>query len=87
MSRPRAATSVATSRSAVPAAQPPHDPVALLLAHAAVQRLGAVAAAVQRLGELVDLVAGAAEDDAPRSGASTSSTRPSAAGLCARGTM
>ena len=63
MSRPRAATSVATSRSAVPAAQPAHHPVALLLAHAAVQRLGPVAAAVQRLGELVDLLAGAAEDD------------------------
>ena len=44
-------------------AQPAHHPVALLLAHAAVQRLGAVAAAVERLGELVDLVAGAAEDD------------------------
>ena len=47
-------------------AQPPHHPVALLLGHAAVQRLGAVAAAVQRLGELVDLGARAAEDDRRR---------------------
>ena len=44
-------------------AHPAHDPVAALLVEAAVQRLGAVAAAVERLGELVDLVAGAAEDD------------------------
>ena len=49
-----------------PAAQPRHHPVALLLAHAAVQRLGAVAAAVERLGELVDLLPGAAEDDRGR---------------------
>jgi predicted Zn-dependent protease len=48
------------------AAQPVHHPVALLLAHAAVQRLGPVAAAVERLGELVDLVAGAAEHDRRR---------------------
>ena len=81
MSSPRAATSVATSRSARAAAQPAHHPVALLLAHAAVQRLGPVAAAVQGLGELVDLVAGAAEHDGGASGASTSSTRPSAAGF------
>ena len=34
-----------------------------MLVHSAVQRLGPVAAAVQRLGQLVDLVPGAAEDD------------------------
>ena len=45
------------------AAQPGHDPVALLLVHSAVQRLGAIATAVQRLGELVHLVPGTAEDD------------------------
>ncbi len=39
-----------------------HDPVPLLLGHAAVEGLGPVPAAVQRLGQLVDLVAGAAED-------------------------
>ena len=44
-------------------AEPAHDPVALLLVHAAVERLGAVAAAVERLGELVDLPAGLAEHD------------------------
>src|SRR5207244_7050158 len=44
-------------------AQPSHHPVALLLVHAAVQRFGAVAAAVQRLGELVDLDARATEHD------------------------
>ena len=63
MSSPRAATSVATSSSIVPACSRPIERVALLLGHAAVQRLGAVAAAVERLGELVDLVARAAEDD------------------------
>ena len=68
------------------AAQASHDPVALVLAHAAVQRLGAVAAPVQGLGDLVDLFAGTAEDDR-RGGASTSRIRPSAAGLCARATM
>ena len=40
-----------------------HHPVALRLVHAAVERLGAVAAAVHRLGELVDLGAGAAEHE------------------------
>ena len=44
-------------------AEAAHHAVALLLRHAAVQRLGAVAAAVERLGELVDLAAGAAEDE------------------------
>ena len=34
-----------------PAAEPAHHPVALLLAHAAVQRLGAIAAAVEGLGQ------------------------------------
>jgi hypothetical protein len=67
-SRPRAATSVAISRSAVPSRRRGHDPVALLLAHAAVQALGAVAAAVQRLGQLVDLDAGAAEHDGAAGG-------------------
>src|SRR4051794_1154655 len=45
------------------AAEPSHHAIALLLAHPTVQRLGAVAAPVQRLGELVDLLAGAAEHD------------------------
>jgi hypothetical protein len=40
-----------------------HHPVALFLAHATVQCFGAIAAAVHRLGELIDLVAGAAEHD------------------------
>ena len=43
-----------------------HHAVALLLRQAAVQRLGAIAAAVQRLGELVDLGARAAEHDRRR---------------------
>ena len=47
----------------MPRAQAAHDPVALLLVHAAVERLGPVAAAVERLGELVDLAAGPAEHD------------------------
>ena len=45
------------------APQPVHDAVALLLAHPTVQGLGPVPATVHRLGELVDLGAGAAEDD------------------------
>ncbi len=44
-------------------AQAAHHPVALLLGHAAVQRLGPVAAAVQGLGERVHLLPCAAEDD------------------------
>ncbi len=40
-----------------------HHPVALWLIHAAVQRLGAIAATVHRLGQLVDLGACAAEDE------------------------
>ena len=40
-----------------------HHAIALLLRHPAVQGLGAVAARVERLGQLVDLVAAAAEDD------------------------
>ena len=40
-----------------------HHPVALALVHAAVQRLGAVAAPVHRLGELVDLGARPAEHE------------------------
>ena len=47
----------------MPRAQAGHDPVALLLVHAAVEGLGPVAAAVERLGELVDLAAGLAEHD------------------------
>lgn len=42
---------------------PAHHPVSLLLAHAAMQRLGAVAATVHRLGQLIHLVAGATEHD------------------------
>ena len=45
------------------AAEPVHHPVAVILVHPAVQRLGPVAAAVERLGQLVDLVPGAAEHD------------------------
>ena len=44
-------------------AQAAHHAVALRLVHAAVQCLGAVAAGVHRLGELVDLGAGAAEHE------------------------
>jgi hypothetical protein len=46
-----------------PPADAAHHAVALLLAHPAVQGLRPVAAAVERLGERVDLLAGAAEDD------------------------
>ncbi len=38
-----------------------HDPVALLLGHAAVQGFGSIAAAVERLGQVVDLVPSATE--------------------------
>ena len=44
-------------------AQPAHHAVALGLVHAAVQRLGAVAAPVHRLGQQVDLEARPAEDE------------------------
>ncbi len=44
-------------------AQPAHDSISLHLIHAAVERLGAVAATVHRHGELVDLTARAAEHD------------------------
>ena len=47
----------------MPPRQPAHDPVALLLVHSAVQRLGPEAPAVQGLGDLVHLVPGPAEDD------------------------
>ena len=47
-------------------AHPPHDTVALLLAHAAVERFGAIAATVERLGQLVDFGAGPAEHDGRR---------------------
>jgi hypothetical protein len=76
---------VATSSSAVPRAQAGHHPVALLLVHAAVQRLGPVAAAVERLGELVDLAAGR-QNTMAASGDSTSRMRPSAAALWLRAT-
>jgi hypothetical protein len=49
-----------------PAAQPAHDAVALGLVHATVQRFGAVAAPVQGLGELLNLVPGAAKDQRSR---------------------
>jgi hypothetical protein len=48
------------------AAQPAHDAIALGLVHATVQRFGAVATPVQGLGELLDLVPGAAEDQRSR---------------------
>ena len=50
----------------VPAAKRLHHPVALLLDHPAVQRLGPVAAAIEPVGQLVDLATGAAEDDRRR---------------------
>ena len=49
--------------SAFSRAEQLHHAIALLLHHAAVQRLRAVAVRVQRVGELVDLEARAAEDD------------------------
>ena len=80
MSSPRAATSVATSRSALPVAEPLHHAVALLLRHAAVQRLGAVAARVQRSASSSTSVRVRQKTSADV-GFSMSSTRPSAAGL------
>jgi hypothetical protein len=65
MSIPRAATSVATSRSTVPP-RARHDAVALGLRHAAVQRRHAVAAPGQPVGQLVDVEARAAEDERER---------------------
>ena len=62
MSSPRAATSVATSTSEGALAEPVHDPIALLLAHAAVQGRRVVAAAGQRLRQLVHFQPGACED-------------------------
>ncbi len=44
-------------------AHPAHHPVALFLAHAAVQRFGPVPALAEQFGEFVDLGAGAAEHD------------------------
>ncbi len=66
MSRPRAATSVATSTSDDALAEAAHHAVALLLREPAVQRLGVVAARVERLGQLVDFGARAAEHDRRR---------------------
>ena len=63
MSRPRAATSVATSRSALRVAEAAHHAIALPLLHAAVQRLGAVAVGVERLHQLVHFDPRAAEHD------------------------
>ena len=53
MSRPRAATSVATSRSSLPSREPAHHAIALTLLHAAMQRFGAVAVRVQHLDQRV----------------------------------
>ena len=53
MSSPRAATSVAMSRSVFPDAHAVHHRVALPLLHAAVQRLGAIAVRVERLDERI----------------------------------
>ena len=47
-------------------AHPTHHLVALVLAHAAVQRFGAVPASIHRLGELVDFGSGPAEHDRGR---------------------
>ena len=66
MSRPRAATSVAMSRSALAARKRAHHRVALPLLHAAVQRLGAVAVRVERLDERVHLEPRAAEHERRR---------------------
>ena len=66
MSRPRAATSVATSRSALPSRKSCHHAIALPLLHAAVQRLGAVAVRVERLDERLDFEPRAAEDERGR---------------------
>ena len=61
MSRPRAATSVAISRSAFAARKRPITDLALPLLHAAVDRLGAIAVRIERFDERVDLEARAAE--------------------------
>ena len=87
MSSPRAATSVAMSRSALARAKLLHHAVALLLRHAAVQRLGAIAARVQRLGQLVHFGARAAEDDRRRRASPCRARGRASAILCARGTM
>ena len=86
MSRPRAATSVAISSSAAPARKLLHHAVALLLRHAAVQRLGLVAARVERLGELVDLGARAAEDERRGRRLEVEDAAEGAPSCCARGT-
>ena len=44
-------------------AEAAHDPVAVLLGQAAVERAGVVAAAAERLGQVVDLAAGPGEDE------------------------
>ena len=66
MSRPRAATSVATSTSSDPSRKRPMHPVALLLGQPAVERAGVVAARAEGLGQLVDLAARPGEDERRR---------------------
>ncbi len=66
MSRPRAATSVATSTSRVALAEAVHDPIALGLVHAAVERGRFVAPTAEPLGQLVHLDPRPAEDERGR---------------------
>ena len=79
MSRPRAATSVATSSSVRPLRSRSTTPGALLLAHAAVQRLGAQAAAVS-VSVTASTSSRVRQKTIAAVGASTSSTRPERGG-------
>ena len=63
MSRPRAATSVATRIGSAAALEGEHHAVALALGHVAVQRLDVQAAVAQRAVELVAADLRAREDD------------------------
>ena len=63
MSRPRAATSVATTSSARPLAKGAHEPLALRLVHVAMDGGDGVAARVQSLRQLVYVALRPAEDD------------------------